>query len=68
MRKILRNMAKARMAQMGYSTVNRRMSHGRWRGIVGAYPVSLLTGKKMSKSFRGHKRNKPGSYYSLFAY
>ena len=67
MRKILRNMAKAKMAQMGYSKVNKRM-RGNWREIIGAYPVNLFTGKKMSKSFRGRKRNKPGSYGSLFAY
>lgn len=67
MRKILRNMAKAKMAQMGYSKVNKRM-RGNWREIIGAYPVNLFTGKKMSKSFYGRKRNKPGSYGSLFAY
>ncbi len=67
MRKILRNMAKAKMAQMGYSKVNKRM-RGNWREIIGAYPVNLFTGKKMSKSFHGRKRNKPGSYGSLFAY
>ena len=42
MRKILRNMAKAKMAQMGYSKIN-------WREIIGAYPVNLFTGKKMPK-------------------
>ena len=67
MRKILRNMAKAKMAQMGYSKVNKRM-RGNWPEIIGAYPVNLFTGKKMAKSFHGRKRNKPGSYGSLFAY
>ena len=67
MRKILRNMAKAKMAQMGYSKINKRM-RGNWREIIGAYPVNLFTGKKMSKNFHGRKRNKPGSYGSLFAY
>ena len=67
MRKILRNMAKAKMAQMGYSKVNKRM-RGNWREIIGAYPVNLFTGKKMSMNFHGRKRNKPGSYGSLFAY
>ena len=66
MRKMLRNMAKAKMAQMGYSKINKRMSH--WREIVGAYPVNIITGKKMSRSFHGNKRNKPGCYSSLFAY
>lgn len=67
MRKLLRNMAKAKMTQMGYSKVNKRMKY-HWREIVGAYPVNLITGKKMSRSFRGRKRNKAGSYSSLFAY
>lgn len=67
MRKFLRNMAKAKMKEMGYSKVNKRM-RGNWREIIGAYPVNLFTGKKMSKSFHGRKRNKPGSYGSLFAY
>lgn len=67
MRKILRNLAKAKMTQMGYSKVNKRM-RGNWREIVGAYPVNLFTGKKMSKSFRGRKQNKKGSYSHLFAY
>lgn len=44
------------------------MDRGRWREIVGAYPVNLFTGKKMSMNFRGRKKNKPGSYSSLFAY
>ena len=67
MRKILRNMAKAKMAQMGYSKINKRM-RGNWREIIGAYPVNIITGQQMSKSFHGRKRNKPGSYGSLFAY
>lgn len=46
MRKFLRNMAKAKMKEMGYSKINKRMDRGRWREIVGAYPVNLFTGKK----------------------
>ena len=68
MRKFLRNMARAKMKRMGYSKINKRMDRGRWREIVGAYPVNLFTGKKMSMNFRGRKKNKPGSYSSLFAY
>lgn len=66
--KFLRNMAKAKMKEMGYSKVNKRMDRGRWREIVGAYPVNLFTGEKMSVNFRGRKKNKSGSYSSLFAY
>ena len=68
MRKFLRNMAKAKMKEMGYSKINKRMDRGRWREIVGAYPVNLFTGKKMSKSFRGRKQNKKSSHSHLFAY
>ena len=45
MRKFLRNMAKAKMKEMGYSKINKRMDRGRWREIVGAYPVNLFTVK-----------------------
>ena len=66
MRKLLRNMARAKMKEMGYSKVNKRVSY--WREIVGAYPVNLFTGRQMSKNFHGRKKNKKGSYSSLFAY
>ncbi len=68
MRKILRNIAKAKMTKMGYSKVNKRMGKGRWREIVGAYPTDVITGRKMPKNFRGSKRTQRGSHYSLFAY
>lgn len=67
MRKLLRNMAKARMRQMGYSKPNKRMSNGRWRQVVGAYPVSTVTGKRMSKGFVGKKQYKSGDRH-LFVY
>lgn len=68
MRKILRNMAKVKMKEMGYSKVNKRMHRGYWREVIDVYPINLFTGKKMAKSFRGRKRNKPGSCSHLFAY
>lgn len=58
MRKILRRMAKVRMAWAGYSHVNRCMSVGRWREFVDAYPVNLYTGKKMQRHFHGKKRGR----------
>ena len=67
MRKFLRNMARAKMKRMGYSNVNLKM-RGHWREIIGAYPVNIITSQQMSKSFRGRKKNKKGSYSSLFAY
>lgn len=57
MRKFLRNMARAKMKRMGYSNVNLKM-RGHWREIIGAYPVNII----------GRKKNKKGSYSSLFAY
>ena len=64
MRKFLRNMARAKMKRMGYSNVNLKM-RGHWREIIGAYPVNIITGQQI---FRGRKKNKKGSYSSLFAY
>lgn len=68
MRKMLRNMARAKMAREGYSKVNKRMGNGFWRKVVNAYPTNVISGKKMSKNYHGHKRNKKGSYNSLFVY
>lgn len=67
MRKILRNMARFQMTRLGYSKVNKRLGRS-WREMTNAYPVNIVTGEKMRRSFRGHKRNKKGSYSSLFAY
>ena len=50
MRKLLRAMAKSEMERRGYSKVNRRMSGGRWRDVLGVYP-----------GFLGKKRQRPGS-------
>ena len=67
MRKILRNMARAKMAQRGYDSINKRMRY-HWRDIVKAYPTNVVTGKKMPKDFHGSKRNRKGSTSSLFIY
>lgn len=67
MRKILRHMAKVKMAQAGYTKINRRVRFG-WREAVKAYPVNTVTGEKMAKNFHGRKRNKKGCYKTLFAY
>lgn len=58
MRKLLRSMAKAEMVRRGYSKVNRRMSHsyGGWRTVINAYPINLVTGKKMAGNYRGQKK------------
>ena len=68
MRKLLRSMAKAKMKQMGYSKPNKRMGNGQWRQLVGAYPVNIFTGDRMSKSYHGKKKYKPGHWQHLFAY
>lgn len=41
MRKLLRSMAKAEMERRGYAKVNRLMSEGRWREVLGVYPGFL---------------------------
>lgn len=68
MRKLLRNMAKAKMAQMGYSKINKRMRYGQWQQISNAYPVNVVTGQEMSKGFHGKKKYKSGHWQHLFAY
>ncbi len=68
MRKFLRNMAKAKMAQMGYSKINKWMRFGQWRQVIDAYPVNVVTGEKMPKTFHGKKKYKAGHYQHLFAY
>ena len=68
MRKLLRSMAKAEMVRRGYSQVNRRMGFGVWRSVVGAYPTNVVTGKKMSRNYRGKKKYSKGHYAHLFAY
>lgn len=68
MRKLLRNMAKNKMAQMGYSKINKRMRNGFWRQVIGAYPTNVVTGKKMTAGFHGKKKYKAGHYQHLFAY
>lgn len=57
MRQFLRAMAKAEMKRKGYSKVNRLMSGGRWRDVIGAYP-----------GFFGRKRQKPGSKQPILTY
>ena len=50
MRKLLRSMTKAEMRKKGYAKINRLMSEGRWREVLGVYP-----------GFLGAKRQRPGS-------
>lgn len=70
MRKLLRSMAKAEMERCGYSKVNRRMSHsyGGWRAVIGAYPINLVTGKKMAGNYHGQKKYPKGNHSHLFVY
>lgn len=68
MRKILRNMAKAKMKEMGVDKINKRM-RGNWRRVIGAYPTNTETGEKMRDGYHGRKKYRPGSYIShLFHY
>lgn len=57
MRKMLRSIAKARMARKGYTRINRRMSAGWWRRHVNAYPLNVETGARMSIDFCGRAKN-----------
>ena len=82
MRKLLRSMAKAEMERRGYAKVNRLMSEGRWREVLGVYP-GFLGAKRLVTAFRvllfivmilswlGHVADSSGSkgnsYVLLFA-
>lgn len=68
MRKILRKMAKANIKRNGAAHINRQMAVGRWREYVGAYPVNIITGERMSKNFHGSKRYRKGHWQHLFVY
>ena len=50
MRNLLRSMTKAEMRKKGYSKINRLMSEGRWREVLGVYP-----------GFLGAKRQRPAA-------
>lgn len=68
MRKMLRNMAKAKMARNGVTKINKRMSHGRWRRYINAYPVNAVTGAGMPRDFLGKKRGKGHRDDCLYRY
>ena len=68
MRKLLRSMAKAEMVRRGYSKVNRRIGYGSWRPVINAYPINLVTGKKMAGNYRGQKKYPKGHTSHLFVY
>lgn len=68
MRKILRSMAKAKMAEMGYDKVNKRMGNGQWRRAIDAYPTNLRTGKKMQPGYVGTKRGKGHRKDCVYSY
>ena len=57
MRNLLRSMTKAEMRKKGYSKINRLMSEGRWREVLG-----------LSVGFLGSKRQRPGSRQEILTY
>ena len=57
MRNLLRSMTKAEMRKNGYAKINRLMSEGRWREVLGLYP-----------GFLGAKRQRPGSRQEILTY
>ena len=56
MRKLLRSMAKAEMARMGYSWVNKRLHNNQWRRVLGLRPINLKTGKPIPENIHGPKK------------
>ena len=52
MRKLYRSMAKAKMARMGYSKVNKRLRYNQWRRVLNLRPINLKTGKPPRNSVR----------------
>lgn len=68
MRKLLRRMAKAEMTRLGYSKVNKRMNHGRWREVLKIVPTEAKPGKKLGYGFRGKKKQKKGSKQPVLTY
>lgn len=57
MRNLLRSMTKAEMRKKGYAKINRLMSEGRLREVLGLYP-----------GFLGAKRQRPGSRQEILTY
>lgn len=68
MRRLLRTMAKAKMARRGYSKVNKRMSRGRWREVLKIVPTEARTGRKLGYDFLGRKKQHKGSKQPILAY
>ena len=56
------------MVRRGYSKVNRRIGYGSWRPVINAYPINLVTGKKMAGNYRGQKKYPKGHTSHLFVY
>lgn len=68
MRKLLRSMAKAEMARMGYSWVNKRLHNNQWRRVLGLRPINLKTGKPIPENFHGPKKQRKGSTPCILKY
>ena len=68
MRKLLRSMAKAEMARMGYSKVNKRLRYNQWRRVLNLRPINLKTGKPIPENFHGPKKQLKGSAPCILKY
>lgn len=68
MRKLLRSMAKAEMARMGYSKVNKRLRYNQWRRVLNLRPINLKTGKPIPENFHGPKKQHKGSAPCILKY
>ncbi|BDE87898.1 hypothetical protein CE91St42_23560 [Oscillospiraceae bacterium] len=68
MRKLYRSMAKAEMARMGYSKVNKRLRYNQWRRVLNLRPINLKTGKPIAENFHGPKKQRKGSAPCILMY
>lgn len=68
MRKILRRIAKARMAKRGIQHINKHFRAWNWRGAVNAYPIDCMTGKRMNRNYVGQKKHQSRYANHLFVY
>ena len=67
MRKLLRNIARSKLKDMGCDHINKRLRYN-WRRVIGAYPVNVVTGERMNDSYHGTQEHKPGDTRHLFSY
>ena len=69
MREMIRKVAKAKLRRMGYKSHINRTVGQRWREVMNAYPIDIMTGERMPKGYIGRKRYEKGQRnHHLFRY